>query len=148
MVVVSGNKALQLHFSNLSSGQGCFWNVWKVHMRWVQCVIIYLSLMKLLQLLSQWSQHQPAWCVAEPWELTQWGGMPWPPVDIIYLRPLHSYPKFTAEGQEWWSWISYSSTITQLFQVCTACRVVPRPMFHLKEQYSVFNFGRWEFLIT
>ncbi len=64
---------------------------------WNRCAIFYLSVTKLVQLLSQWRQNTLAWCGAEPWRLT-WGcGMPWPPVYIIHLRPLHSYHEFSAE---------------------------------------------------
>lgn len=64
---------------------------------WSQCAIFHLSLTKLLQLLSRWRQDTLAWCGAEPWRLTCGCGMPWTPVYIVHLRPLHPYHEFSAE---------------------------------------------------
>lgn len=51
--------------------QVVFWNVWNKQ-EWKQCAIFYLSLTKLLQLLSPLRRDTCTWCVAEPWRLT-WG---------------------------------------------------------------------------
>lgn len=118
---------LQLLSSNLSSGQGSVWNVWEcICMEWTPCAIFHLSLTKLLQLFSQLRRDTHLMCSRTVKAHMGWGaGMPWPLVYIIHLWTLHSYHKFTAEGEEWWSWIWYDGTFTHAVDLYSLLKVVP-----------------------